>query len=156
MKISRFCMKKELVSNILKKAKEAHLLVHFLCFFWWNRGETAAAHPDCLPTQMPRHFDTRLRTKKLKNLPQATFFYAFCPLRVRLPPNIHKKAKEAHLLVHFLCFFWWNRGESNPCPKTYSHRHLRAQSLINYSLRRKASDSPSGFGSFICHAWCKA
>ena len=47
---------------------------------------------------------------------------------------------------------WWSRGGLNPCPKTYSHRHLRAQSFINDSLRRKANDSPNGFGSFIRHA----
>ena len=33
----------------------------------------------------PSDFGTRLRTKNLKNLPPAAFFYDFCPLRVRIP-----------------------------------------------------------------------
>ena len=129
--------------------------MHFLSFFGGTEGRRLlriliACDPNAKAFRYPATH------QKAKKLATGNFFHAFCPLRVRLPPNIHKKAKEAHLAVHFSCFFWWNRGESNPCPKTYSHRHLRAQSLIKNSLRRKASDSPSGFGSFIRHAWCKA
>ena len=29
---------------------------------------------------------------------------------------------------------WWRRGESNSCPKTYSHRHLRVQFVLNIPL----------------------
>ena len=34
--------------------------------------------------------------------------------------------------------FWWRRGESNPCPKSLSHKHLRAQCLIFVSAEYRS------------------
>ena len=45
--------------------------------------------------------------------------------------RIYKQARthsERRIVRRFL--LWWRRGESNPCPKSLPHKHLRAQFLI--------------------------
>ena len=56
-------------------------------------------------------------------------------LALRFPSNQNKKAV---LCTTFL--FWWSRGESNPCPKTYPRCFLRAQPIfkIPHPTRRQA------------------
>ena len=127
-------------------------MVYFAFYFWWGRGETAAAHPACSTTasnrlQYPSH------NNFAKNDYQS-FFTLVAHFEFNSP--LKRKDKEHTLRYTLYLFNWWSRGELNSCPKTYSHRHLRAQSLIKNSLRRKASDSPNGFGSFIGHARGKA
>ena len=39
-------------------------------------------------------------------------------------------------LVETSRFFWWSRGESNPCPKIYSHIFLRVHSVYCVSEQR--------------------
>ena len=64
--------------------------------------------------------------------------------------------------------FLWTWGESNPCPKAYSSRHLPSQSSFWHSLGRTPNDRltasvaswflllPQSFGSKVPHRiWCR-
>ena len=59
-----------------------------------------------------------------KNLPQATF------LTFRLSRVRFSKIKKSNTPHKWCARFWWMWGESNSCPKTYSYRHLRAQTYL--------------------------
>ena len=65
--------------------------------FWSEWRDTAAY--GVLPACRPKCFAFRYPSthQKAKNLPQATFFNAFCPLRVQVPSNFKPKEKRPHL-----------------------------------------------------------
>ena len=43
----------------------------------------------------------------------------------------NRDGKAADIEVGFCVIpLWWRRGESNPCPKTYSHNLLRAHPVF--------------------------
>ena len=123
----------------------------FLSFFWWNRGETAATHPDCLPTQMPRHFGTRLRTKKLKNLPPATFFTLFALSGF---DSLWFNAKNERNIPcgTFLSFFGGTEGSRTPVRK---HIHTgiseRSHLLKIPSAARQVTAQAVLVASFVMH-----
>ena len=65
----------------------------------------------------------------LKNAPPEHFLRC-----VRLPSFKTTPKEKSH--VKWLFFFWWSRGESNPCPKIYSHIFLRVHSVYCVSEQR--------------------
>ena len=70
------------------------------------------------------HFGTRLRAYSLKTI--INRFRDACTLSgFDSPAHLHRKQKHHPKWV--VLSLWWRRGESNPRPKTYSHKLLRAQ-----------------------------
>ncbi len=59
---------------------------------------------------------------------------AFLSLRSTRPREDNAKTKKPHQ-VAFL--FWWSRGESNPCPKIYSHIFLRVHFVYLFSAYQR-------------------
>ena len=68
----------------------------------------------------------------------------FCP--VFSTQNVQKKPLKHWILAVFQVWTW---GESNPCPKAYSFRHLPLQSFYWGFPRRHAGWQACRFGSFI-------
>ena len=72
--------------------------------------------------------------KSASPIPTKSDFIAkrFHPTQVGfLPPSADLVEKITHLSGRQMCdFFWWNRRELNPCPKTSWYNLLRGQSYL--------------------------
>ena len=96
-------------------------LVHTGAFhFGGGEGSLSQSH-----TLLWRNVETVHRTVSLSQSK------ALLPFLVRLP-YFNIKSTCFHR-----CFpYWWRRGESNPCPKIYSHIFLRVHSVYCVSEQR--------------------
>ena len=100
-----------LLECFTKHPLEKHPKMSFFLVGLQGHSRDASA---CLSTKI-KDFGAGLHNKKLKNLPPATFFNAFCPLRVRAP-RLHKQKSHSKS-----CDFsvWWAFRDSNPGPSGY-------------------------------------
>ena len=89
---------------------------------------------------------------------------------LRLTANGFKRCAARHYFIFFVqkirykkirtltkrskvrIFFWWRRGESNPCPKSLPHESLRAQFPIGVSTKFRSGTNPLRL--FRCVSLC--
>ena len=103
-----------------------------LFYFWWTRGEVYVWQNRAEILSLHRHghkvsfwsvaIESRgdsfqndngaILRSPFKNSPPDCFFTAFDS------PHIIPVQKQKRHTCVYLFYFWWTRGESNPCPKT--------------------------------------
>ncbi len=90
--------------------------------FAFGRGEGEIALGFCKAyVQMIREVLCKNLRSPLKKRSTGAFF------SLRSTPLFKSVLKKKKTTCSGFFLFWWRRGESNPCPKTYSHIFLRVQ-----------------------------